>query len=728
MFQSLYTQRYSEEQYSQYKNTLYNKFKEIMESKEVIDSGEVMLLYNIVYSICASQDDRLRERLYYDIYSFITRRTKDIIITIQSNKNQELLKSYNKEFEQFENGINYIERACKYLSKHTIETEIIKNGSNAKFKEISDIGKIEWKKNIFDLLEKQIQEVVITIIKQVRNEKSDNYEMNEIKKYCKTLIQLHSVKGSDVIGLYVSSFENDYLNKLKKYTKKWANTHIKELDMKSYLKEGLDLLKKEQQVIGCNLDSITFDHISLIMSDELWKEKKEVLKVHFEEAFETENFEYILLFYKVFNKCSNSNELLIGLSRSFGEWISSIFKKTLNGFTCNEPNDIGIELLNNYISCYMKVSEVLKLFNGNALFGEELKQRLNQFLNSPSNKYNELHPKFIAQYIDQLLRGVGVGKDSKEVILTKIEESMNILQAVQNKDIFMHFNSHYLARRLINKTVSIDEDIDKSSIDGIRSVCGFEYVSKMNHMVRDINNSVNLNAHFHELYKTPLYVNVLTSGIWPFSTENSLSNDTLPRSILLAQSKFEEEYLKKGKNKKLKWLNNLAKVNVIVTVGKYKYEMILAGIYYIVLDLINQYQIEWKSKSKIKEEDVERTEKVLTKLGIIENNHIKTSYFTDQKRKKIVIGFQEINQITKESQVNKELAQSRKVSLQAIIVRIMKQRKVIGHQQLKEEIMKISSSKFVPSTIMIKECIEFLIEKEYMKRKDDDPSTYEYVY
>ena len=62
--------------------------------------------------------------------------------------------------------------------------------------------------------------------------------------------------------------------------------------------------------------------------------------------------------------------------------------------------------------------------------------------------------------------------------------------------------------------------------------------------------------------------------------------------------------------------------------------------------------------------------------------------------------------------------------LQAAIVRIMKSRKALTHVQLVQEIIDQTRSRFSPSVILIKKCIEQLIEKQFIAREERDTYTY----
>lgn len=84
---------------------------------------------------------------------------------------------------------------------------------------------------------------------------------------------------------------------------------------------------------------------------------------------------------------------------------------------------------------------------------------------------------------------------------------------------------------------------------------------------------------------------------------------------------------------------------------------------------------------------------------------------------------QETQQETQETR--KAVDEDRRMYIQAAIVRIMKSRQSLTHVQLIQEILDQANSRFSPSVIMIKKCIEQLLEKQFIARHERD--TYVYV-
>merc|ERR1712232_40532 len=71
--------------------------------------------------------------------------------------------------------------------------------------------------------------------------------------------------------------------------------------------------------------------------------------------------------------------------------------------------------------------------------------------------------------------------------------------------------------------------------------------------------------------------------------------------------------------------------------------------------------------------------------------------------------------------------EDRRHLVEAAIVRIMKARKALHHNDLIAEVTKQLSVRFVPSPQFIKKRIESLIEREYLERAQDDRRVYVYM-
>merc|ERR1711862_235104 len=71
--------------------------------------------------------------------------------------------------------------------------------------------------------------------------------------------------------------------------------------------------------------------------------------------------------------------------------------------------------------------------------------------------------------------------------------------------------------------------------------------------------------------------------------------------------------------------------------------------------------------------------------------------------------------------------EDRRHLLEASIVRVMKARKVLSHNDLVAEVTRQLSGRFMPSPFFVKRRVESLIEREYLERDEGDRRVYRYM-
>ena len=76
---------------------------------------------------------------------------------------------------------------------------------------------------------------------------------------------------------------------------------------------------------------------------------------------------------------------------------------------------------------------------------------------------------------------------------------------------------------------------------------------------------------------------------------------------------------------------------------------------------------------------------------------------------------------------HKSVDDERRYLIEAAIIRVMKTKQKLAHQDLVGRVMGQLAARFVADCRTIKKCIDDLISRDYMKRCDNSPSTYQYV-
>lgn len=82
--------------------------------------------------------------------------------------------------------------------------------------------------------------------------------------------------------------------------------------------------------------------------------------------------------------------------------------------------------------------------------------------------------------------------------------------------------------------------------------------------------------------------------------------------------------------------------------------------------------------------------------------------------------------VTEETHNKERVVEDRTIAIEAAIVRIMKARKELSHQQLISEVLS-QLAFFKPNPKVIKQRIEHLIEREYLERDQQQASVYRYL-
>ncbi|KAF9557422.1 Cullin-domain-containing protein [Agrocybe pediades] len=383
-------------------------------------------------------------------------------------------------------------------------------------------------------------------------------------------------------------------------------------------------------------------------------------------------------------------------------------------------------------------------FNSDRDIESTLNEAFGTFVNM-----NDKCSEFISLFIDDHLKRGLKGKTEVEVDAI-LDKTIVIFRFILEKDVFEKYYKGHLAKRLLQNR-SVSDDAERGMLAKLKVESGVQFTQKMEGMFNDMKISADTTRDYLEyVSKTTapvieLNVTVMTSNAWPMT--HSASPCSLPPVMEKACKSFEQFYLSRHSGRRLTWQHSLGNADVHVQFKARAHELNVATFALVILllfedvgddDVLSYSDI--KEATQIEERELKRhlqslacaKFKILKKhpAGRDVNSDDTFSFNNDFScpMKKIKIGT--ISSKTENSEERKEtrdrIEEERKHQMEACIVRIMKNRKHMTHNDLVNEVISQLSSKFSPEPSAIKKRIEHLIDRDYLERCEDRRS-YNYL-
>ncbi|WKY01288.1 hypothetical protein Q1695_015353 [Nippostrongylus brasiliensis] len=381
-------------------------------------------------------------------------------------------------------------------------------------------------------------------------------------------------------------------------------------------------------------------------------------------------------------------------------------------------------------------------------FAQAEKDAFDYFINTRGNKPAEL----IAKYMDARLRSA-----NKEASDEQLDQLMNkvitLFRFIQGKDVFEVFYKKDLAKRLLlGRSASVDAE--KIMLSKLRQECGAGFTQKLEGMFRDMELSKDLGVAFRNYIQhesslgrfddcVECSVNVLTMGQWP-AYDNIQVN--VPHHLSCSLQLYEKFYDSRHTGRKLQWQPRLGqcvlKANFRRGVCPVQKELKVSLFQAIVLLLFNDQQ-SWSAADIVQATKLDQKEFVRTMVSLScakvrvlvkspMNKEIKDddvfTVNTDIKEMRFRIRISEVQMKETEEEykaVEEEVNQDRQYQIDAAIVRVMKTRKKLNHQLLISELF--AQLRFPVRAADLKKRIGSLMERDYLRRCDEDPNLYQYV-
>ncbi|KAF9237673.1 Cullin family-domain-containing protein [Melanogaster broomeanus] len=357
---------------------------------------------------------------------------------------------------------------------------------------------------------------------------------------------------------------------------------------------------------------------------------------------------------------------------------------------------------------------------------------------------NEKAPEFISLFIDENLKkglkGVENGYWRSASILDK---TITVFRYITEKDAFERYYKNHLAKRLLFGR-SISDDAERDMLGKLKIECGSQFTQKLEGMINDMKISTETMQTYRSYLENTsppeleLSVTVMTSTFWPMS--HNASTCVLPELLTQACKLFEQFYLSRHSGRRLTWQPSFGNADVRHDLNVSTFALIILLLFETLPDDEFLTYEELKSATLIPEPELQRhlqslacaKYKILKKhppgreIDPSDSFSFNKDFTSTMQRIKIGTVSAKVENTEERKETRDRIDEERQYQMEACIVRIMKDRKHMAHNDLINEVTRQLSTRFQPNPQDIKKRIETLIDREYLERCEDRKS-YNYL-
>jgi cullin 3 len=580
----------------------------------------------------------------------------------------------------------------------------------------------------------RMQSVVLEMISRERN--GEMMDRTLIRSVTSMLADLGQ-------AVYSQDFEEPFLDRTAEFYKSESQSMITSYDCPSYLQHAEKRLAEEAERVTSCLHPSTGDRVASVAQKELIAAQvRPLLEMEGSGAvflMEHDLYDPLLRMYILFSQVGSDAPLRDVVSTHLRTVGRSLVMES-------EHAKDSIEFVQRLLSLRDKYELLLsRAFSSDKTFQAAINSAFEYFIN-----LNRRSAEYISLFMDDKLRK-GLKGCTEEETESVLDKTISLFRYLSEKDVFEKYYKQHLAKRLLHGKSSSD-DAERSLLVKLRTECGFQFTSKLESMFTDVRTSKDIMAEFKSHLTSnqislglDMTVQVLTTGAWPSSTAGQRACN-LPREVDKACEEFTSFYHKAYSGRRLTWQTGMGNAELRVTFGDRKHEISCSTLQMVVLLLFNDADCwtfqEISRATSIPDAELQR---VLQSLACVKGKNVlrkdpmskdvnPTDTFTVNDEFSSKLFRVRIGTITAQreseaerNETQEKVEEDRKPQVEAAIVRIMKSRRVLSHNDVVAEVTRQLSTRFNPAPALIKKRIESLIEREYIERDSKDRTVYRYV-
>lgn len=593
------------------------------------------------------------------------------------------------------------------------------------------------------------ENLMASLLRQIYCERQGtSIERGQIKSVCDMLITLPSGAMSSSVSVYKSDFEPLLLATSADYYVAEAQRLLATRQSSYYLQETERRLAEEESRVHAYLSAGTHAAMRQVVERHLLTDQLTAILAMpgsgLVPMLEGGRDDQLQRLYRLFCIVPAG---LPALNRALREYATqqgkAINSAALGGGADDAaPSaDAAAAWVNEVLQLKKRFDEVLHVsFDGDKSCETAFNEAFDSFINM-----NPRAAEFISLFIDECLKR-GAKMRSDEEVDAMLDTTISVFRFVHEKDVFERYYKLHLTRRLLHGR-SVSDDAERGMIAKLKVECGHGYVQKLQGMLNDMKLSQDVQGAFHTACRRAelpfeMNVNVLTATYWPIAAPEQRVR--FPPQMTHACEAFERFYYARHRGRVLTWQASLGSADVRVRFNARTHELVVSTYALVVLLLFERVRDDEplayehiQSVTQIAPTELQRVlqslacakYKVLRKeprgRDVSAGDHFffNADFTCPLARVKIAQVAAKVETRAERRETTAKVEDERKNQVEACIVRVMKNRKTLAHNELVNEVIRQLLPRFQPSPALIKKRIESLLDRGTSPRARTRPRT-----